>query len=198
MLKKYSSRSCVSVSVRLSTGSSTHLSFTPRTGGGSVFYTDNEKLQEGLEKHPKFGKLFKLEEVIEDKKPKKGASPAGKAAGTEAGLGENAQEVHGESGQEVDGAESGQVQGDGSPTGETAGTAADAQGDDADTGTDDAVDGDEDEAQGGTTLKEVTVTCNDDAKDYLAEHFGVSRTVLRNRAIMDSTAEANGVKFIWK
>ena len=195
----------MSVSVRLSTGSSTHLSFTPRTGGGSVFYTDNEKVQEGLEKHPKFGKLFKLEEVIEDKKPKKGAAPAGKAAGTVTSLGENAQEVHRENGQDVDGAESGQVQGEETPAGETAGTAADApgtaaetQGDDADTGTDDAGDGDEDEAQGGTTLKEVTVTCNDDAKDYLAEHFGVSRTVLRNRAIMDSTAEANGVKFIWK
>ena len=68
MLKRYKSKSCISLSVKLSTGGTTHVSFTPQTGGGSVYYTDNEKVQEGLEKHPKYGKLF-YEDKIEEQKP---------------------------------------------------------------------------------------------------------------------------------
>lgn len=46
--------------------------------------------------------------------------------------------------------------------------------------------------------EEVKVTCNDDAKDYLAEKFGVSKRSLRSRAIIDDEAEKHGVAFIWE
>ena len=68
MLKRYKSKSCISLSVKLSTGGTTHVSFTPQTGGGSVYYTDNEKVQEGLEKHPKYGKLVYEDKIEEQTK----------------------------------------------------------------------------------------------------------------------------------
>lgn len=44
-------------------------------------------------------------------------------------------------------------------------------------------------------LTPVVVTCVDDAKDYLSEKFGISRTKIRSvKAIID-VAKANGVEF---
>lgn len=68
MLKRYKSKSCISLSVKLPTGGTTHVSFTPQTGGGSVLYTENEKLQEGLEKHPKYGRLFDEDKIEEQER----------------------------------------------------------------------------------------------------------------------------------
>ncbi len=64
MVKKYQSKSCVSLSVLLENGHSIHVSFDGLTGGGSVYYTDNEELQAALEKHAKFGRLFKEVEIV--------------------------------------------------------------------------------------------------------------------------------------
>lgn len=134
MLKKYKSKSCVSLSVVLPTGGTTHISFSPVTGSGSVFYTENEKLQAGLESHPKFGKLFSL-----DSQPVVSAKPAAKSKA------------------------------------KAADTASD----------------------GKNQLKEMEMSCNDDAKDYLVEKFGISRTKLRSREQIESAGIANGIKFIW-
>lgn len=158
MIKKYSAKSCISISIKLPTGGSTHVSFAPKTGGGSVFYTDNEKIQEGLENHSKYGKLFKLdsEQDVTASKPAKEVKPI--------------------------------------VTDATSNTDTDVEENAYTAGLSDGTDGDE----GPAALIEKEVTCNDDAKDYLAEKFNVSRSKLRNREQIDSAAEANGVKFIWK
>lgn len=145
MLKKYKSKSDLSLSVVLPTGSTTHISFNPVTGGGSVFYTSNEKLQSGLESHPKYGKLFKLEEAVSE-------NPVKKSKGATANTTP--------------------VVPDGEATGET-------------------------QEDAGKALIEVKVNCNDDAKDYLADRLGISRSKLRSRAQMESVANANGIKFVW-
>ena len=142
MLKKYKSKSCVSVSVMLPTGGNTHISFSPVTGGGSVYYTDNEKIQAGLERHPKYGRLF----VVDN-------TPAQKAVGKVGGRPEAGASV----------------------------TAAV-------------------EAAAGKAEKkavEVRMSCNDDAKDYLADKFGISRSKMRSRGEIEKVASENGVKIIW-
>lgn len=174
MLKKYIAKSCVSISVALPTGGTTHVSFTPRTGGGSVYYTTNEKIQEGLEKHPKFGKLFTLDDSTPanpSKPAKTEHQPTGKSDGEQS-------PTDGQPGVDNPTSTTGEVN-----EGEGQGTVSD--------------DG-EQGAEAESTFKEVEVTCNDDAKDYLAEKFNVSRSKLRNRSEIDATAEANGVKFVWK
>ena len=141
MLKKYKAKSCVSVNVTLSTGGNTHISFSAITGGGSVYYTKNPIIQQGLESHPKYGKLFTLESSTPSRSNKE--APAAKPNGAPAGSNANA------------------------------GTKA-------------------------PQVKEVKAACNDDAKDYLVERFGISRTKLRNREQIEAAGTANGVKFIWK
>ena len=41
------------------------------------------------------------------------------------------------------------------------------------------------------------MACNDDAKDYMADKFGVSRSKMRSRADIEKVAAENGVKIIW-
>lgn len=66
MLKCYRSNSDIALNVRLSNGSSRHLSFESLSGlGGSVLYTEDAELQVALESHPRFGELFYAEEVSE-------------------------------------------------------------------------------------------------------------------------------------
>lgn len=48
-------------------GENRHISFTPRTGGGSVFYTEDAELQKAMEGHYKFRKLYTVE-VMEGQK----------------------------------------------------------------------------------------------------------------------------------
>lgn len=146
MLKKYKAKSCISISVMLATGGNTHISFNPVTGGGSVYYTENEKIQAGLEGHPKYGKLFTLEETVAD------------ATGT------TAKAVVPQ------------------PTTEE-GTQQDAES---------ASDGED-----TSGVYELKAACNDDAKDYLADKFGVSRSKMRSRQDIEKVAEDNGVKVVW-
>lgn len=133
MLKKYSSKSCVSLNVLLERGGNSHVTFTPRTGSGSVFYTDNEKIQKGLEKHPKFGKLF-IEEKMNEQKEQKPASTTAPQP--------------------------------------------------------------EPKTEGG--VKELEFAVVEDAKDYIADKFGVSRSKLRTKAECEAAAEDNGIKINWK
>jgi predicted Zn-dependent protease len=46
-------------------GKSVHVAFRPKTGGSSVFYTDNDAIAAALEAHYKYGKLFRKTEEIE-------------------------------------------------------------------------------------------------------------------------------------
>ena len=61
-MKVYKAKSHIALNVVTNEGNA-HISFSPVTGGGSEFYTKDEALQAALEKHPKFGKLFKAVEV---------------------------------------------------------------------------------------------------------------------------------------
>lgn len=129
------------MNVTLSTGGNTHISFSAITGGGSVYYTKNPIIQQGLESHPKYGKLFTLESSTPSRLSNE--APAAKP--------------------------------NGAPTGTTASAGAQAP-----------------------QVKEIKAACNDDAKDYLVERFGISRTKLRTRAQIEAAGTANGIKFIWE
>lgn len=126
MLKKYASNSEVSLSVPMAGGGSVRVTFSPVTGGGGVYYTEDEELQAAMEKHAKFGKLFHEEEIPDEQE------------------------------EETDSAD------------------ADAQ-------------------------EEVTfeANCTNDAKDYLCERFGASRTKFRTRAACDEFAKAHGVTIVY-
>ena len=60
MKKTYKSFMQVAFSVALPGGGSKRISFSPRTGGGSVYITDDVNVQKAIEKHPSFGKKFFL------------------------------------------------------------------------------------------------------------------------------------------
>lgn len=52
-------------------------------------------------------------------------------------------------------------------------------------------------AEDASELKQVEVHCNDDAKDYLADNFGVSKSKLRNKDIIASVAATYGIEFVY-
>ena len=128
MTKKYIANTHISLTVAMAEGKNAHISFIPHTGGGSVYYAKDERVQNALEKHPKFGKLFKIDNNYTDIVITKEVKPVEKPA--------------------------------------------------------------------QNTIKEVNVTCLDDAKDYLSEKFGVSRTKMRSAEGIKSIASANNVVFI--
>lgn len=102
---------------------STRVSFTPMTGGKSMYITKDEELQNAIERHSWFGKIFFLLSEEEEKQPA---------------------EVK------------------------------------------------EEKAVNKKTLR---VSCIDDAKDYLADVYGVSRTKMRSVEAIKVIAEEKGVIF---
>lgn len=78
MLKKYIAKTNVSVNVVLESGINKRISFDGVTGGGSVYYTNDADVQSALERHYKFGRLFRVE-VVEDA-AEDGEAQAGKPA----------------------------------------------------------------------------------------------------------------------
>ena len=72
MTKIYTSYTHVAFSVLIE-GKPKRVSFSPRTGSGSIFYTEDEKLQEAIEKHPAFGQKFFLSVAQNEQKPAKPA-----------------------------------------------------------------------------------------------------------------------------
>ena len=136
MIKKYTSKSTIAINVRLGDGKNIHVSFGAVTGGGSVYYTNDKALQAALEKHHQYGRLFKLQETI-DEQPASVDSPEG---GEEA-TARPTDTLHADAGSMVH------------------------------------VDG------------------LDDAKEYLCEHFGISRTKLRTKKSILDAASSSGIAF---
>lgn len=136
MIKKYTSKSTIAINVPLGEGKNIHVSFGAVTGGGSVYYTNDEALQVALEKHHQYGRLFKLQETI-DEQPASVDSPEGGEDATD----KPTETLHADAGNVVH------------------------------------VDG------------------LDDAKEYLCEHFGISRTKLRTKASIIDAATSNGIVF---
>lgn len=126
-MKKYISNSQLSINVTMASNNSLHVRFTPLTGGGSVFYSDDKDIQEALERHPKFNKLFRIDPYYIEK-PVKTAKKS------------------------------------------TSNTAS-------------------------KSFRKVKVSCVDDAKDYMADKYGTSRTQMKSIAEIKTVAAEKGVEF---
>ena len=90
-MKRYISKSHISISVTDTDGNHAHISFTPLTLGGSVFYTSDEKLQAAIERHYKFGSLFWAEEL--DETPSRAAKEVSTVTDAAESTGEEAQDA---------------------------------------------------------------------------------------------------------
>lgn len=75
MTKKYIAKSIISVGVKLRSGATKHIAFEARANGGSVYYSGNAEEQHALESHPKYGRLYMLDKVVE-KQNTEAAKPA--------------------------------------------------------------------------------------------------------------------------
>lgn len=180
MLKKYRSKSCISLSVLMETGKSVHVSFDSLTGGGSVFYTEDEELQAAMAKHPKFGRLFTEEELPAAAEPAKEKKPT-KAKKVELPDEDENDGKHEDNAPEDSGEDTGSED-----AGEDTCEAEDTE------ATDDTEDDTEDENDG----KHIHVTDLEDAKNYLADTYGVSRTKVRSKKQILEVAEAHGIVFV--
>lgn len=122
---KYTAKSHIALNV-LVNGKGMHISFTQQTGGGSVYYTNDADIARSLERHPKYGKLFKkeAEPVIAVVKPKAEPKKTEEAKPKE---------------------------------------------------------------------KTMSFACYEDAKDYLVDTFGISRTKLRSKTAIEAAAKANNI-----
>lgn len=133
-MKKYIAKSCISISAPMENGNSIHVAFQPVTGGGSIFYTDDEVVAAALERHHQYGKLFKRDTDFDQHVTRTAQnSEAGKT---------------------------------------------------------DKPDEDSDK------LTQINVTCPDDAKEYLCDKYGVSRTKLKSKKAIIDTAANFGIEFV--
>lgn len=106
-----------------------HIGFSPVSGGGSMFITSDEELQEAMEKHRGFNTMFRLDSVQDES-----TNPQAPQEDTPA----------------------------------------------------------EDE---DPKLMVVNVNCIEDARDYLAEKFAISRSKIKNLASIKAKAKENGIEF---
>lgn len=186
--KKYIAKSHISLSVRVSDKASAHITFSALTGGGSVFYTDDENLQQALEKHHKFGKLFKEDKTFTEQtavKKAKAATPVKVEATTKPATTPNPTEDNNAEDKKVEdnNAEDKNAD-DNTPINPTESDMDDSNAEEDNTT----------EAEGNVT--KITITCLDDAKDYLSEKFGISRTKLRSKKAIEEAAADNGIEFV--
>lgn len=172
-MKRYIAKTNVSINIVLPTGANRHIAFSSLTGGGSVFYTDDPEIQNAMERHYKFGTLFRIDNKYAAEKqrnkpapkPKLQSSPDSTEAGAPAII-------------ESDTA---------SATDEETEPSTDEQPTEAET--------DEAEAETDSGLKTIVVSDPDAAKAYLAEHFGLSRTKIKTLKAIKEAATANGIVF---
>lgn len=132
MTKHYISDSHIAINVTLDGGESVHLSFIALSNGGSIFSTDNEELQNAIERHYRFGDLFTLDHIEEPK---------------------NTSETANEEYTSVKESEDGNIQ-------------------------------------------KITVNDLGEAKNYLADTLGISRTSLRSLKTILEVAKANNIEFV--
>ncbi len=144
--KTYKSRTCIAINVVLASKKNRHISFEPCTDGSSTFTTTSSDIQEAIEKHYNYNKLFFLESSIVEKEDEKKSEKT-----TETGDG-------------VD-----------EPTGD---------------------DEPKDTKPTGDDVKKVEISDIEAAKDYLADTFGISRTLLRSKKAIMEQAEAHNIEFV--
>lgn len=144
--KTYKSRTCIAINVVLASKKNRHISFEPCTDGSSTFTTTSSDIQEAIEKHYNYNKLFFLESSIVEKEDEKKSEKT-----TETG-----------------------------------------DGVDEPTGDDEA----KDTKPTGDDVKKVEISDIEAAKDYLADTFGISRTLLRSKKAIMEQAEAHNIEFV--
>lgn len=192
-MKKYIAKTNVSINVVLSSGANRHIAFSALTGGGSVFYTDDPEIIQAMERHYKFGTLFRADPRYIFEKPRK--TPAPKL---------NLEIVHEQqpsnttgdatapttTAEEVCGAPAAVEADDIAPESEQQTTEDESEAED------DIIDDDqaEDEAE-NNGLKTIVISDPDAAKAYLAEHFGYSRTKIKTIKAIKEAAAAHGIVF---
>lgn len=127
MLRRYEAKTEIGLTV-VRDGKNVHVSFRPKTGGGSVFATDDDELAKGLENHWRYGKLFKKVSETEEtpSKAKEAAKPVPEVP----------------------------------------------------------------------KQREMTFSDYEDAKDWLVEQFGLSRTKLRSMSAIEAAAAQNNIKLV--
>lgn len=192
MTKVYKANSVAHIVVVVN-GKSRRVSFAAKTGGGSTFRTDDEALQKAIESHYRFGELFHLAEKIEDKKPKKAAKPTDKPADKPAPT-DTEQVNDGQNPAEDDTTDktSSDIEGEQSQTEQDADNAESEDDDTQGTESDDMQEVDDEQPN----LTKVNVTDFEDARDYLSDKFGISRTKIRSQKAVKEAAKANGIVFV--
>lgn len=169
--KKYIAKSHIGITVSVGNNRYTHVSFSPVTRGGSVFYTDDEKLQKALESHPRYGKLFKLDPSC--------ATPS-KASYSVPAVQDPTQPA---SQAEAAGSPDIEPVNENAVSEETAGHESESE---------DA----EQSSEAAPQLIQISVPSLDDAKDYLCDKFGISRTKIRSKVAIEKFAADNGIEFV--
>lgn len=192
MTKVYKANSVAHIVVVVNS-KSRRVSFAAKTGGGSTFRTDDEALQKAIESHYRFGELFHLAETIEDKKPKKAAKPTDKPTDKPAPT-DTEQVNDGQNPTEDDTTDktSSDIEGEQSQTEQDADNAENEDDDTQGTESDDIQEVEDEQPN----LTKVNVTDFEDARDYLSDKFGISRTKIRSQKAVKEAAEANGIVFV--
>ncbi|MCM1079086.1 MAG: hypothetical protein NC344_05595 [Bacteroidales bacterium] len=179
MIKTYKANTNVSINVVLESKKNLHVTFVPLSDGSSRFTTDNEDIQRGIESHYKYGKLFRLleaEDVVVKKKNIVRVAANAKEKKDAPTTTKNETEQTVKSTEET--------QDNATSTEETAEEIEVME---------ELADGEDEETEQGARVIKVTDLAA--AKDYLADTFGISRTILRSKKAIVESGEANGIVF---
>ena len=127
MKTKFISDTVLSIDIRFEKGEHKYISFQAQSNGGSYYITEDEEEVKALEKHYRYGTMFRKDETFTDK-PKEEKEPMTKASNE--------------------------------PT-------------------------------------PIKVTDIAEARDYIADTFGISRTALRTNKAVEEQAEKHNIKFVY-
>lgn len=185
-MKKYIAKTNVSINIVLPNGANRHIAFSALTGGGSVFYTDDPEIIQAMERHYKFGKLFRVDTRYVPEKQRNKPTPKPEAAHEQPAVSVANDTPTPPSVEAADApvvVEENLNEPESEPQTAEEEEVADAEADQED---------DEAEDDG---LKTIVVSDPDSAKSYLAEHFGYSRTKIKTLKAIKEAAAANGIVF---
>lgn len=183
-MKKYIAKTNVSINIVLPNGANRHIAFSALTGGGSVFYTDDPEIIQAMERHYKFGKLFRVDTRYVPEKQRNKPTPKPKAAPEQptVSVGNDMPTLPSEEAADAPVVIEENIN---EPDSEVQTAEEDNDGETAQ---------DEDGAD-DNGLKTIVVSDPDSAKSYLAEHFNYSRTKIKSIKAIKEAAAAHGIVF---
>lgn len=179
--KTYRSPSSIAINVVLANGSNLLISFSSKTIGGSVFTTSSEEIQQAIEKHYNYNRLFFLERTVttEEKntETKHSDNLTTKADDTEKETSEKTNK------DDVDNLNDGICD-------ETKETSEEKNEDDLE-----SVNATESESETNGKTK-VNISDLETAKQYLHETFGEPKSNLRSKKSVLEFAESKNIEFV--